>query len=114
MLFVLLIKRHIISPFDLKLLKLSILSKEFLLIIFKVGTLYSPLKVYFPAAVITGGLGVLNYVLTVINTGAFFLALNARMVEVTDSSLMVYKVRRNRGGDFVIGKLLADRPVISC
>jgi len=45
---------------------------RFLLIIFKVGTLYSPLKVYFPAALITAGLGVLNYVLTVINTGFRF------------------------------------------
>ena len=45
---------------------------RFLLIIFKVGTLYSPLKVYFPAAVITAGLGVLNYVLTVVNTGFRF------------------------------------------
>jgi glycosyltransferase involved in cell wall biosynthesis len=45
---------------------------RFLLIIFKVGTLYSPLKVYFPAAVITSGLGVLNYVLTVMSTGYRF------------------------------------------
>lgn len=45
---------------------------RFLLIIFKVGTLYSPLKVYFPAAVITAGLGILNYVLTIINTGFRF------------------------------------------
>ena len=45
---------------------------RFLLIIFKVGTLYSPLKVYFPAAVITAGMGVLNYALTVINTGFRF------------------------------------------
>jgi len=45
---------------------------RFLLIIFKVGTLYSPLKVYFPAAVFTGGLGVLNYVLTVVNSGFRF------------------------------------------
>ncbi len=45
---------------------------RFLLIIFKVGTLYSPLKVYFPAAVITTGLGVLNYVLTIINSGYRF------------------------------------------
>jgi glycosyltransferase involved in cell wall biosynthesis len=45
---------------------------RFLLIIFKVGTLYSPLKVYFPAAVITTGLGVLNYVLTVMNSGYRF------------------------------------------
>jgi glycosyltransferase involved in cell wall biosynthesis len=45
---------------------------RFLLIIFKVGTLYSPLKVYFPAAVITTGMGVLNYVLTIINSGYRF------------------------------------------
>jgi glycosyltransferase involved in cell wall biosynthesis len=45
---------------------------RFLLIIFKVGTLYSPLKVYFPAAVVTSGLGVLNYVLTVMSTGYRF------------------------------------------
>jgi len=45
---------------------------RFLLIIFKVGTLYSPLKVYFPAAALTAGLGVLNYVLTVINSGFRF------------------------------------------
>jgi len=45
---------------------------RFFLIIFKVGTLYSPLKVYFPAAVITTGLGIINYVLTVINSGYRF------------------------------------------
>jgi glycosyltransferase involved in cell wall biosynthesis len=45
---------------------------RFLLIIFKVGTLYSPLKVYFPAAAFTAGLGVLNYVLTVMSTGYRF------------------------------------------
>jgi len=45
---------------------------RFLLIIFKVGTLYSPLKVYFPLAVFTAGLGLLNYGLTVINTGFRF------------------------------------------
>jgi len=42
---------------------------RFFLIIFKVGTLYSPLKVYFPAAVITSGLGIFNYVLTIMNSG---------------------------------------------
>ncbi|MFT4520363.1 MAG: glycosyltransferase involved in cell wall biosynthesis [Halioglobus sp.] len=42
---------------------------RFFLIIFKIGTLYSPLKVYFPAALLTSGLGVLNYVVTVMNTG---------------------------------------------
>ncbi len=45
---------------------------RFLLIIFKVGTLYSPLKVYFPAAIITAGLGVLNYVLTIFSSGYRF------------------------------------------
>ncbi|MDG1944815.1 MAG: glycosyltransferase family 2 protein [Halioglobus sp.] len=45
---------------------------RFLLIIFKVGTLYSPLKVYFPAAVFTSGLGLVNYVLTVMSTGYRF------------------------------------------
>jgi K+-sensing histidine kinase KdpD len=45
---------------------------RFLLIIFKVGTLYSPLKVYFPAAVFTSGLGVVNYVLTVMSAGYRF------------------------------------------
>lgn len=45
---------------------------RFLLIIFKVGTLYSPLKVYFPAAVFTSALGVVNYVLTVMSTGYRF------------------------------------------
>ncbi|WP_008294532.1 glycosyltransferase family 2 protein [Congregibacter litoralis] len=37
---------------------------RFLLIIFKVGTLYSPLKVYFPFSVLTAGLGGVNYVAT--------------------------------------------------
>lgn len=45
---------------------------RFLLIIFKVGTLYSPLKVYFPLSVFTSGLGFFNYFLTVINTGFRF------------------------------------------
>lgn len=45
---------------------------RFLLIIFKVGTLYSPLKVYFPAAAFTSGLGILNYVLTIYNSGMRF------------------------------------------
>jgi glycosyltransferase involved in cell wall biosynthesis len=38
---------------------------RFFLIIFKIGTLYSPLKVYFPMAVAMAGLGVLNYLITV-------------------------------------------------
>ena len=44
---------------------------RFFLIIFKIGTLYSPLKVYFPTAVLVGGLGLLNYVITAINSGGF-------------------------------------------
>lgn len=39
---------------------------RFLLIIFKVGTLYSPLKVYFPFSVLTAGLGVFNYIATAV------------------------------------------------
>lgn len=42
---------------------------RFFLIIFKIGTLYSPLKVYFPAAVFVCGLGVLNYVVANITSG---------------------------------------------
>ncbi|MDX1736182.1 MAG: glycosyltransferase family 2 protein [Halioglobus sp.] len=45
---------------------------RFLLIIFKVGTLYSPLKVYFPAAVFTAGLGFLNYALWIISDSLRF------------------------------------------
>lgn len=37
---------------------------RFLLIIFKIGTLYSPLKVYFPFSVAVSGLGLLNYLVT--------------------------------------------------
>jgi glycosyltransferase involved in cell wall biosynthesis len=44
---------------------------RFFLIIFKIGTLYSPLKVYFPTAVFVAGLGLLNYVITAINSGGF-------------------------------------------
>jgi hypothetical protein len=33
---------------------------RFFLIIFKIGTLYSPLKVYFPVSLLMAGLGVLN------------------------------------------------------
>ena len=43
---------------------------RFFLIIFKIGTLYSPLKVYFPVAVLMGGFGVLNYVLSALSTGS--------------------------------------------
>ena len=45
---------------------------RFFLIIFKVGTLYSPLKVYFPVALATSGLGILNYVFTISSTGFRF------------------------------------------
>jgi glycosyltransferase involved in cell wall biosynthesis len=44
---------------------------RFFLIIFKIGTLYSPLKVYFPASLLISGLGMLNYVMT-IGSGARF------------------------------------------
>ncbi len=44
---------------------------RFLLIIFKIGTLYSPLKVYFPFSVATAGLGLLNYVSTVLVSGSW-------------------------------------------
>jgi glycosyltransferase involved in cell wall biosynthesis len=44
---------------------------RFFLIIFKIGTLYSPLKVYFPAAVLVVGLGIINYIVTAINYGGF-------------------------------------------
>ncbi|MFV8818237.1 glycosyltransferase family 2 protein [Haliea sp. E17] len=37
---------------------------RFFLIIFKIGTLYSPLKVYFPLAVLMFGLGLLNYLIS--------------------------------------------------
>lgn len=43
---------------------------RFFLIIFKVGTLYAPLKVYFPMAVLMAALGVLNYVLSAVSTGS--------------------------------------------
>ncbi|GAB5453349.1 MAG: glycosyltransferase family 2 protein [Halioglobus sp.] len=53
---------------------------RFLLIIFKVGTLYSPLKVYFPAAVVTSGLGLLNYALTVMSTGWRFTNMSTMLI----------------------------------
>ena len=53
---------------------------RFLLIIFKVGTLYSPLKVYFPAAVVTGGLGLLNYALTVMQSGWRFTNMSTLLI----------------------------------
>jgi glycosyltransferase involved in cell wall biosynthesis len=44
---------------------------RFFLIIFKIGTLYSPLKVYFPVAVLFSGLGMINYIVSTISTGAW-------------------------------------------
>jgi glycosyltransferase involved in cell wall biosynthesis len=38
---------------------------RFVLIIFKIGTLYSPLKIYFPVSVLISGLGMLNYMFAV-------------------------------------------------
>ena len=42
---------------------------RFFLIIFKIGTLYSPLKVYFPMAVLVAGLGVINYLMAAMSSG---------------------------------------------
>ncbi len=42
---------------------------RFFLIIFKIGTLFSPLKVYFPTSALVSGLGVLNYVLANLSSG---------------------------------------------
>ena len=53
---------------------------RFFLIIFKVGTLYSPLKIYFPAAVMVAGLGLLNYVLTVANSGWRFTNMSTLLI----------------------------------
>jgi glycosyltransferase involved in cell wall biosynthesis len=44
---------------------------RFFLIIFKIGTLYSPLKVYFPVSVLMVALGLLNYLGTTIVSGSF-------------------------------------------
>jgi glycosyltransferase involved in cell wall biosynthesis len=44
---------------------------RFLLIIFKVGTLYSPLKIFLPVAVGFFGMGVLNYIYTYTTQGTF-------------------------------------------
>jgi glycosyltransferase involved in cell wall biosynthesis len=44
---------------------------RFFLIIFKIGTLYSPLKIFFPIAALMGGLGLLNYVITYVTEGRF-------------------------------------------
>jgi glycosyltransferase involved in cell wall biosynthesis len=42
---------------------------RFFLIIFKIGTLYSPLKVYFPVAVLMSGLGMTNYIVSTLSSG---------------------------------------------
>lgn len=42
---------------------------RFFLIIFKIGTLYSPLKIYFPMALVIGGLGIANYLIANISSG---------------------------------------------
>ena len=44
---------------------------RFFLIIFKIGTLYSPLKVYFPMSIVISALGLFNYLLT-LGEGARF------------------------------------------
>lgn len=43
---------------------------RFFLIIFKIGTLYSPLKVYFPLSVLMAGFGFLNYFITSLSSGS--------------------------------------------
>lgn len=53
---------------------------RFLLIIFKVGTLYSPLKIYFPTAVVVSGLGFLNYFFTVMNSGWRFTNMSTMLI----------------------------------
>ena len=44
---------------------------RFFLIIFKIGTLYSPQKVYFPVAILISGLGIFNYLLSTMTTGTW-------------------------------------------
>ena len=44
---------------------------RFFLIIFKIGTLYSPLKIYFPFALILTALGLGRYAYTYISYGQF-------------------------------------------
>lgn len=44
---------------------------RFLLIIFKIGTLYSPLKIFFPTSLLFLGSGLLYYAVTFIETGRF-------------------------------------------
>ena len=44
---------------------------RFFLIIFKIGTLYSPLKIFFPIAFTLGALGLVNYSYTYFSLGRF-------------------------------------------
>jgi glycosyltransferase involved in cell wall biosynthesis len=44
---------------------------RFFLIIFKIGTLYSPLKIFFPASVFLASGGMLNYIYTLLSSGRF-------------------------------------------
>jgi glycosyltransferase involved in cell wall biosynthesis len=44
---------------------------RFFLIIFKIGTLYSPLKVYFPVAILMSGLGMTNYIVSTMVSGSW-------------------------------------------
>ena len=44
---------------------------RFFLIIFKIGTLYSPLKIFFPVSVLLAGMGLLNYGYTFFTVGRF-------------------------------------------
>lgn len=44
---------------------------RFLLIIFKIGTLYSPLKVFAPISLLFGSLGLMRYVYTYLSNGTF-------------------------------------------
>ena len=44
---------------------------RFFLIIFKIGTLYSPLKVYFPMAMLVSGMGAINYFVANIASGSW-------------------------------------------
>tara|TARA_R110001592_G_scaffold363371_1_gene685638 strand:- start:254658 stop:255530 length:873 start_codon:yes stop_codon:yes gene_type:complete len=44
---------------------------RFFLIIFKIGTLYSPLKIYFPMAVLLSGLGLTNYIFSTLASGSW-------------------------------------------
>lgn len=44
---------------------------RFFLIIFKLSTLYSPLKIYFPISLLTFSFGLANYIYTFVSTGRF-------------------------------------------